>query len=109
NKIEKRLAWYLLLYGSWATSDSADVANGRLISVTFEATPEEPVEGQEFQFVGSMSELFSSYFNAATLGEDSGVRALGTTSKPNSLGALLPETYTSKRLPLWRFRQTPAD
>jgi len=109
DKTEKRLAWYFLLYGPWPSSNQAEVADGRLISVTFEAAPEEPVAGQEFQFIGSMSELFSSYFNAATLGDDSGVRALRTTSQPGSLGELLPETHKSKRLPLWRFRLKPAD
>jgi Holliday junction resolvase len=107
DKVETRLAWFFMLYGSWPTSDSVEVVEREVRSISFEAAPQIPAEGQDFQILGPLSSMFSARFNAATLGDDSAVRALGANTEPGLLGALIPEGYRSTRLPLWRIRVQP--
>lgn len=108
-KEERRLALFFMLYGPWKTRDRAEVTEDKIQSVTFDASPDVPDENVGFDNLGFMSSLFSSYFNSATLSEDMTVRALGTTSPAGFVGALIPESYHSERLPLWRFVLKPAD
>lgn len=102
-KEERRLALFLMLYGPWKSSESAQLTEDKIQTVSFDVSPEVPDENVGFDNLGFMSSLFASYFNSATLGEDMTVRALGTTSPAGYVRALIPESYRSERLPIWRF------
>lgn len=62
--------------------------------------------GQGFEFVGTLSSLFSSWYLSSTSDADR-VTRLGITVTGGSLGSLIPDDYHSDTLPLWRMRQVP--
>ena len=105
-EVEKSLAMFFMLNGSWAGSESAHVEGGELMSVTFEMVPEEPVDGQVHQSLGWLSSLFSSWFRSVTM-PGTEVRRLGSEVDPGSLGQMIPTDYASEALPLWRFHIQP--
>jgi hypothetical protein len=66
-------------------------------------TPQED-HYQGFEFVGTLSGLFSSMYLSSTSDADL-VARLGIKVVGGSLGSLIPDDYQSDTLPLWRIRQ----
>ena len=62
---------------------------------------------QGFEIVGSLSEMFSTFYKFATQDEGQ-VGKLRLDITPGSWGNLIPEDHKGKMLPLWRFRLRPA-
>ncbi len=60
--------------------------------------------GQGFEFVGTLSSLFSSWYLSSTSDEDR-VTRLGIKVTGGSLGSLIPTEYHSETLPIWRLQQ----
>lgn len=106
-KLEKRLAYFFMLYGPWKTTDVAQLADNKIQTLTFESTPEHVAANDGVESLGFLSSLFCSYFNSSTLGEDLMVRALQAKVQPGEIGALIPGGYNSERLPIWRFVLAP--
>jgi len=105
---EQRIAIQLMLHGNWSAEEEAIVEDGRLAAIRFTCSPEvSDQERQGFDFVGSLSSMYSAGFNHRTLGEDGAVRELASSVSPGSLGTLIPEGYSGEALPLWRFKQQP--
>lgn len=70
----------------------------------FEAVPSEPVPGQPFEIVGSLSSMYSNWFDLATRDQDGNVLALDTEVV---LPTLLPHDWESDELRLWRLKVQP--
>jgi hypothetical protein len=115
DRAEKRIAWFLMLYGRWQGSERAELSdNGHVRRVVFESTPDEEnaeeAARQGFGLVGHLSSMYSTLYNWATL-EDSGeIRKLRHEPDLAVLANLIPSDYwerPNRALRLWRFNLLP--
>lgn len=107
--IEKKLALYLARYGSWEEKIAENIiVNNRLIGVRLGFSPELPSEGQNFQFIGTLSEMISRAYSEHTDGED-GIKSIDTEVIPKSFSPVIPFGYKGEALPLWRFSIRPKE
>jgi hypothetical protein len=105
--IEKNIAFYLMRFGDWVESENeAIMRDGRLVGLRFRYSPEEPVESQHFQFIGTMSSMVSTGFREITAKEGK-VLTISLKSDPTLFKVLIPENYQGEKLPLWRFTLQP--
>jgi len=104
--VELRIAWFLLLYGDWVIRDSTLIAEGdQLVAIEHHVGPSEEraeVEDQDFEFIGALSSMISRAHNSST-GDGGQVDRIRADFEPGAVGALIPEDYEGKALPLWRF------
>jgi hypothetical protein len=107
DKVEENLAFYFMMYGDWAYDSWTELDGDQVDALVFECKPAEPVPGQNFSLLGSLSSMFSSYYNSATL-QDDRVKRLRAQFSPSRLGTLIPPDYEGKALPLWRIQVKPA-
>jgi hypothetical protein len=96
-----------MYYSRWPVSEDFEVIGNELISVKLNARPEEPVEEQEFQMLGSFSEIMSREFEDATAPQGL-VEYLGVVGRGNSYTPHIPDDYVSKGFQLWRFTVKPS-
>jgi hypothetical protein len=89
---EQEIAWMLLNHGDWPVSESpAEIRDGKLISVTFIAAPQERANpNQNFEIIDTLSTIVSRQYNEipAPTGP---IERLSTTRDPTSLEALIPQ------------------
>ena len=102
-KRERSIAMWFMLYGRWEEEATAEIRDGELVGVDFIRTPPED-HNQRFEFIGTLSSLFSSMYLSSTSDADR-VTRLGIHVVGGSLGALIPEDYRSDTLPLWLIHQ----
>lgn len=118
--VEQRIAWFLMLHGSWDTTEEPEIENGRLVKVKFVCVPPgadddqaaEAIARQGCADVGSLSSMYSTLYNEATLTDTGELRSLRHEPDPGSLAALIPADYwnrTTRDLPIWKFRVRPND
>jgi hypothetical protein len=100
---EWNLAIWFMLYGDWEEEATAEITDGELVAVNFIQTPQED-NHQGFEFIGTLSSLFSSMYLSSTSDADR-VTRLGIKVVGGSLGSLIPDDYRSDTLPLWRIQQ----
>lgn len=116
--VEQRIAWFLMLHGAWRTTEEPEIENGRLVRVKYVCKPPdadddqvaEAVARQGFAFVGSLSSMYSSLYNEATLTDTGEFRSLRHEPDPGSLAALIPAGYwdrTTRDLPIWKLQVRP--
>jgi hypothetical protein len=103
---EQAIAFYLMLYGGWHEEENVLTTDNQLDAIEFRYVPLGESE-QDFAIVGSLSSMFSSFYNAATLNE-TGVDQIRAETTPDWLGQLIPNDYHGQALPLWRFVQRPS-
>lgn len=109
--MERKIAWFLLLYGRWPgeSKPTPEVVDGELIAVRFCFAPEERANPDEdFEIVGSLSEMVSRQYSEMTAPSGS-VDLLLPRNEPSELGVLIPPDFRGQKLRLWRFLITPAN
>ena len=103
----KEIAFYLMRYGEWVeTEDNALIEEGKLVGLRFIFAPREPVDGQGFQIVGTLSAMVSSAYREMTMRE-SAVVSIDVKHDPDMFSIRIPEGYKAKSLPLWQFILQP--
>jgi hypothetical protein len=103
---EKEIAFMLMLGGRWEEANPIAEMEGNLpAALVFECHPRED-HHQGFEFIGSLSEIFSSLFAWRT-SEDGRVSNLEIDVIPGQMADLIPKNYKGKALPLWRFTLKP--
>jgi hypothetical protein len=104
---EKEIAFMLMLCGRWEeAAPTAELEEGNLLSaVVFGCHPQEDHQ-QGFEFIGSLSEIFSSFFTCRTL-KDGRVSNLEIDLIPGQMADLIPKNYKGRALPIWRFSLNP--
>ena len=100
---ERSIAMWFMLYGGWEEEARAQISDGQLVRVEVIRMPQED-HGQGFEFVGTLSSMFSSMYLSSTSDADR-VTRLGIKVTAGSLGRLIPDGYQSDALPLWRMQQ----
>ncbi len=104
---EKKIAYYLFLFGDWPISrPRAKIENNELIAIDFEVKPEEQNQGQGFEIIGSLSGMISRFFNVLTAPSGQ-IEKIFPMAEPGSLGITIPTDYKGKQLSLWRFTVQP--
>ena len=107
NKNEKRVAFYLMLYGQWpAEGPTLTATRGKPQGVEWRFEPVEPKPDSEFEMVGTLSGMIARQFDQLTVSEGA-VERLTPSIEPGSLGLLIEENYSGEQLPLWRFTIQP--
>lgn len=93
---EMRLAWMLMLHGEWAGyKKTAIVENQHLEAIEFSVTPEIRSNDQEFEIIGSMSQIISNqYLEATSAGKE--IKSLAPTKDSSEFGAVIPRDYDGK-------------
>jgi hypothetical protein len=104
---ERNIAMTFMLYGDWEETVATEITDGALGGVNFVRTPPED-HGQGFEFIGTLSSIFSSMYLSSTSDADR-VTRLGISVVGGSLGSLIPDDYASDELPIWRFNQMPEE
>jgi hypothetical protein len=86
DELEKLLAFYLMLYGKWQDGGpGAELDSDRVpTAVLYMFEPEETHAGQGFEMIGSLSSMFSTFYNSVTL-EESRVANLAHYDDPSKL------------------------
>jgi hypothetical protein len=103
---EQRIATYLIFYGKWNYESEPKIVNNEIEAVEHRWTPQQD-SGQGFEIIGSLSEMFSTYYKFFT--EDAGkVNRLRLNANSPPVGQLIPKDYKSDTLPLWRFILKPS-
>lgn len=113
NPTDQNLAMMFMMFGEWEQAAEAKMSQGKLDRVIFSSHPLEPdghvPDSQPFRLLGSLSSLYSSRFNWATMNEGRIVSLTTPGDEVPELGVLIPEDYNSDELPLWRFHIYPED
>jgi hypothetical protein len=106
---EQSLVWFLVLHASWPIEETMSELGNGIWEMKFVMTPDELIEGQRFAIIGRLSELYTRMFVSSTTSTDENATTQLTIDiEPGTLPRLVPTTFKSKRLPLWRFRVSPA-
>jgi hypothetical protein len=105
DRVERRIATCLMFFGKWNYETEPTVVGNELEAVEHRWVPEVDND-QGFEVVGSLSEMFSTFYKVATQ-DDGQMGKLRLDVAPGSWGSLIPPDYKGKTLPLWRFRQHP--
>lgn len=107
DELERTIAMYCMFYGSWRESDWHFIHTGEVFNaMELQFEPEERIEGQPFEMLGSLSALISHAYDDLTTKERK-VRRLRARAPADKLGIAIPQDYTGKSLPLWRFSFKP--
>lgn len=109
DRIERNIAFYLMMYGKWQY-DGGQIeldGDGLPVAAVHSVYPEEITPNQGFEMIGSLSSLYSQIYNFLTLEEDGRVTKLNV-KEPRSLAPVIPPDLKKKQLPLWRFMLQPS-
>lgn len=106
---ERRIAYALMLYGSWeensVTITSPD-SDSRIEYIEFSYSPIEYDDQQGFCMVGPLSTIISRQYCQLTA-PNGKVERLSPNIAPGMLGFIVPDEYIGNALPLWRFHVEP--
>lgn len=100
---EWNLAMQFMLYGDWAEDVRPEIIDGELVALNVTRTPQAD-NHQGFEFIGTLSSLFSSMYLSSTSDADR-VTRLGINVSGGWLGSFISSDYQSDTLPLWRIKQ----
>ncbi|MFV1577481.1 hypothetical protein VWZ87_12385 [Phaeobacter sp. JH20_37] len=104
NSIEARIAFYLMRYGDWETTqDPVVITDGRISKVSFSSSPREATTDQGFEIVGSLSSMVSNAFRELTVDDGSDIVSLDVKYDPEFFELAIPENYKGEGLPIWQF------
>lgn len=109
DEFERRLAIFLLLYGTWSeVSKPVEVIDNKLIWFDIRVEPPitEKESAQKFRLIGFLSEMISNHFQQLTA-KDGKIQRLNPQKQPGELGILIPVDYSGKILHIWRIHQRP--
>lgn len=106
---EQQIAWFLMNNGRWRVTDSeAEFDGERLVAAKFLVAPLERANpDQDFEIVGSLSELIARQFDDATTVEGE-ITNISPESDPSSFGVEIPENFKGTALRLWQFDLRPS-
>lgn len=106
--IDQKIAWLLMQYGSWSCGEpTALIADRELDAIEYVFEPEERANlPQRFEFIGTLSRLFSRYYASHTL-DEAGVVQTDAPSVPDWFSPLTSEGNHGRELPLWLFTLVP--
>jgi hypothetical protein len=105
--LERRFAYYLMLFGDWPIVDRpVSVEDGALLYWDLVVSPEDPAPEQGFQLLGPMSSILSREYNALTRSAE-GIQRQSPDREPGSLGVRLPDDFQGKQLKVWRLKCHP--
>ncbi|MDM4019461.1 hypothetical protein [Roseiconus lacunae] len=102
SELDKKIAWYMMLYGKWSEIEKPVSVTDNLIDyVDFSVSPEAPSEEHDWAIIGSLSEMVSNQYLQQT-SVDGSVKRLAPVEQPDSLGVLIPPDFHGDDLRLWR-------
>lgn len=108
NDRERQIAFYLMFHSSWEEDGAIASMNGERIEYVEIAAKQagEKVPDQEFESLGTLAGMISSYYKWLTTADDSVVR-LTPQLEPAELAPGFDEAYRGEFLRLWQFRLEP--
>jgi hypothetical protein len=101
DRLEQRIAWFLMLYGRWGSEEVPHLTSaGELERISYVSKPpddDNSAEQQGFAILGSLSSMYSTFFNSLTLTDAGKVRRPRLEPDPGVMAAGVP-------LKPWRLR-----
>ncbi|MBU2298041.1 MAG: hypothetical protein KKG39_06990, partial [Gammaproteobacteria bacterium] len=98
---EKKIAFYLILFGTWLEKDKEVILRGNtFLGMKFVYSPESQEE-PNFAFIGRLSTMVTNGFRNHTV-KNGDVVALKLGLDPSVFKVLIPQDYKGQNLPLWR-------
>ena len=105
---EQDIAFFLMLYGEWSSSEGeANIENNEIIHLDFTSSPAQVHEEQTFEMIGNMSGMISRRFNSMTSNEGS-IGRISPQTNISDLGIQIPNDYQGEVLHLSRFIVQPS-
>ena len=105
--VEQEIAWIFMRFGNWQASIQPHTHRNFVKAVTWLWEPvERPNEKHGFEMIGSVSELFSRYYDDQTI-KGGEVVQIQAPPQPQWFAPLLMHDYKSETLPLWHFVTRP--
>ncbi|NMM02322.1 hypothetical protein HHL24_30910 [Paraburkholderia sp. RP-4-7] len=105
---EKIWAWYFMLHSRWTETKAEPVLNdGQLEYIEYESAPRDDTPEHDFQHLGTLSGMVSSYYNYLTVSEDGRVTRLTPSVGPAALSIGLRRGFYGDVLKLWMFEVWP--
>ncbi|WP_341314533.1 hypothetical protein WN982_04240 [Paraburkholderia sp. IMGN_8] len=105
---EKVWALYFMLHSRWTETKAEPVLNGdQLEYIEYESAPRDDTLEHDFQHLGTLSGMVSSYYNYLTVSEDGKVTRLTPSIGPAALSLSLREGFYGDVLKLWMFEVWP--
>lgn len=105
---EKLWAWYFMLHSRWTEAKAEPVLiDGQLEYIEYESMPHDEAPEHEFQHLGTLSGMVSSYYNFLTVSHEGKVTRLTPSIGPAGLSLGLREGFYGDILKLWMFQVWP--
>ncbi len=110
-QIEERIAWFLIMNGTWNETDELVQVNDNSIDfieveLRPEPLPDDVPNDQLFRTIGTMSQMIASQYIRST-SSNGNIRNLTPNQQPDEFGVLIPHDYLGSSLKLWRLSQRP--
>lgn len=105
DEFEKKLAWFLLNYGTWEIVERPCIISDNLLDYfDIEVTRENVGEAGGFTMIGNYSQMLSRQYNSQTEGDDI-LRPLVPSSDPSMMGVVFPKHYKGEVLKMFIGKQ----
>lgn len=105
--LDRKIAWYMMLYGKWTdVRQPVSTTDGKVDFIEMAAFPETPSDEQNWEFIGSHSEMVSKQYLEQTSAEGA-IQRLSPIAQPDSLGVIIPPDFHGDDLSLFSFVQRP--
>lgn len=107
DETERKIAFFLMLNGSWENvQHRAKLDGGEIQFTELSVAPEEITEGQGFEIVGTMSEMISNQYLQAT-SKGGVIQSLAPGGDVNELGVIIPYDFKGQSLHIWQLNVQP--
>lgn len=105
---ERRWAFYFMLHSRWTETKAEPLLiDGQLEYVEYQSMPRDETPEHEFQHLGTLSGMVSSYYNFLTVSDEGLVTRLTPSIGPAALSLGLRERFYGDVLKLWMFQVWP--
>lgn len=110
---ERRIAWYLMLNGTWNEIEQiAEINDGLVDYVEMRVSPSDPPEeesdDQPFRSLGYLSQMVTSQYLRST-SDDGDITSLSPKTHPDRFRLRISQEYKGSALKLWQFTMLPKD
>jgi hypothetical protein len=102
DKIEKDIAFQLIMSGKWQEEYSAHIEENKICYMDYKYTPVEINHEQGFNLIAYLSSIISGRYDSTTI-LNGQVERLSPHQEPEQFEIFIPENYKGKVLPLWQF------
>jgi Holliday junction resolvase len=106
SSIAFQFAIYLSQSGKWKETEKPIIKDKKVIAIEYQYEPNGESINQNFEIIGNLSSIISSKYDSSTTSNGE-VTKISLDCDPMVFEIFIPNDYTGKFLPLWRFILQP--